>query len=255
MWLGNAEELIRDGICELKDVIGLRDNIMVNLIYKGLEPGLAFKITEFVRKGKGLQDEWIEEMRKHNVPEWYINSCLKIKYMFPKAHAAAYVLMAVRIAYFKVHHPILFYAAYFSVRASDFELDTMQKGGTAIRARIEDIQQKGFDASPKEKNLVTVLELALEMCERGFAFRDVDLYRSEATQFLVDEDGLIPPFGALEGVGSNAAKNIVDARQGGEFLSKEDLQQRSKATKTVIEHLDQSGALEGLPDSNQLSLF
>ncbi|MFB4158738.1 PolC-type DNA polymerase III [Geomicrobium sp. JSM 1781026] len=255
VWLGNAEELIRDGICELKDVIGLRDNIMVNLIYKGLEPGLAFKITEFVRKGKGLQDEWIEEMRKHNVPEWYINSCLKIKYMFPKAHAAAYVLMAVRIAYFKVHHPILFYAAYFSVRASDFELDTMQKGGTAIRARIEDIQQKGFDASPKEKNLVTVLELALEMCERGFAFRDVDLYRSEATQFLVDEDGLIPPFGALEGVGSNAAKNIVDARQGGEFLSKEDLQQRSKATKTVIEHLDQSGALEGLPDSNQLSLF
>ncbi|MBM7632626.1 PolC-type DNA polymerase III [Geomicrobium sediminis] len=255
VWLGNAEELIRDGICELKDVIGLRDNIMVNLIYKGLEPGLAFKITEFVRKGKGLQEEWIEEMRKHDVPEWYINSCLKIKYMFPKAHAAAYVLMAVRIAYFKVHHPILFYAAYFSVRASDFEIDTMQKGGAAIRARIEEINAKGFDASPKEKNLVTVLELALEMCERGFEFKDVDLYRSEATAFLVEDDGLIPPFGALEGVGANAAKSIVEARVDGEFLSKEDLQQRSKATKTVIEHLDQSGALEGLPDSNQLSLF
>ncbi|GAK01530.1 DNA polymerase III alpha subunit [Geomicrobium sp. JCM 19055] len=131
----------------------------------------------------------------------------------------------------------------------------MQKGGAAIRARIEEINAKGFDASPKEKNLVTVLELALEMCERGFEFKDVDLYRSEATAFLVEDDGLIPPFGALEGVGANAAKSIVEARVDGEFLSKEDLQQRSKATKTVIEHLDQSGALEGLPDSNQLSLF
>ncbi|AXF55104.1 PolC-type DNA polymerase III [Salicibibacter kimchii] len=255
VWLGNADELIRDGICELKDVIGLRDDIMVNLIYKGLEPSLAFKITEFVRKGRGLEQEWIDEMKKHGVPDWYIQSCLKIKYMFPKAHAAAYVLMAVRIAYFKVHHPILFYAAYFSVRASDFELDTMQKGSAAIRARIEDIQAKGFDAAPKEKSLVTVLELALEMTERGFSFGAIDLYRSEASTFIVDGDTLIPPFGALEGVGANAAKNIVDARANGEFLSKEDLQQKSKATKNVIQILETSGCLEGLPDSNQLSLF
>ncbi|MBB6449273.1 DNA polymerase-3 subunit alpha (Gram-positive type) [Geomicrobium halophilum] len=255
VWLGNADELIRDGTCELKDVIGLRDNIMVNLIYKGLEPSLAFKITEFVRKGRGLEQEWIDEMKKHDVPDWYIQSCLKIKYMFPKAHAAAYVLMAIRIAYFKVHHPILFYATYFSVRASDFELETMQKGSEAIRARITDIQGKGFDASPKEKSLVTVLELALEMTERGFSFGNISLYRSEARTFIVDGDTLTPPFSALEGVGANAAQNIVDAREKGEFLSKEDLQQRSKATKNVIQHLDANGCLEGLPDSNQLSLF
>src|SRR5699024_10515200 len=138
-----------------------------------------------------LKDEWIEEMKKHNVPDWYIESCKKIKYMFPKAHAAAYVLMAVRIAYFKVHHPILFYAAYFSVRASDFELDTMIKGSDALRQRVDSILQKGNDASPKEKSLLTVLEVALEMCERGFSFSKVDLYMSSATDFLVEGNSLI----------------------------------------------------------------
>lgn len=255
VWLGNAQELIRNGTCELKDVIGCRDDIMVYLIYKGLEPSLAFKIMEFVRKGRGLEPEWIEEMKKHDVPDWYIESCLKIKYMFPKAHAAAYVLMAVRIAYFKVYYPILFYAAYFTVRADDFDIDTMIKGSSAIRAKIEEIYAKGMDASPKEKNLVVVLELALEMCERGFSFQKIDLYRSEATEFIVDGDTLIPPFSALDGVGENAAKNIVKAREAGEFLSKEDLQERSRASKTVIEHLERHGCLDGLPDSNQLSLF
>ncbi|WP_158737726.1 PolC-type DNA polymerase III [Alteribacillus sp. YIM 98480] len=255
VWLGNAQELIQSGTCVLKDVIGCRDDIMVYLIYKGVEHSLSFKIMEFVRKGRGLQEEWVEEMKKHGVPDWYIESCLKIKYMFPKAHAAAYVLMAVRIAYFKVHYPILFYAAYFTVRADDFDLGTMVKGAASIRSRIEEIQAKGLDASPKEKSLVTVLELALEMCERGFTFQKVDLYRSKATEFVVDGDSLIPPFNALDGVGTNAAVNIEKAREAGEFLSKEDLQQRSKATKTVIEHLDLHGCLEGLPDSNQLSLF
>ncbi|PWA13539.1 PolC-type DNA polymerase III [Pueribacillus theae] len=255
VWLNNANELIANGTCELKDVIGCRDDIMVYLIYKGLDPSLAFKIMEFVRKGKGLQDEWIEEMKRHDVPDWYIESCQKIKYMFPKAHAAAYVLMAVRIAYFKVHHPILFYAAYFTVRADDFDLDTMIKGSNAIRAKIEEIYAKGLDASPKEKSVLTVLELALEMCERGMAFQKVDLYRSHATQFIVDGDTLIPPFNALPGVGTNAAINIMKARESGEFLSKEDLQQRSKMTKTVLEYLDEHGCLEGLPEANQLSLF
>lgn len=255
VWLNNANELIYNGTCKLKDVIGCRDDIMVYLIYKGLEPSLAFKIMEFVRKGKGLQPEWIEEMKKHEVPDWYIGSCLKIKYMFPKAHAAAYVLMAVRIAYFKVHHPILYYASYFTVRADDFDLDTMIKGSTAIRAKIEEINAKGLDAAPKEKAVLIVLELALEMCERGFSFQKVDLYRSSATEFLVEGDSLLPPFNAMTGVGTNAALNIVNARKDREFLSKEDLQQRSKLTKTVLEHLDEHGCLEGMPDSNQLSLF
>ena len=255
VWLGNAQDLINDGICELPDVIGCRDDIMVYLMHKGLDASLAFKIMEFVRKGKGLQDEWITEMKKHNVPDWYIESCKKIKYMFPKAHAAAYVLMAVRIAYFKVHHPILFYAAYFTVRASDFELDTMVKGSDELKKRIESIVVKGNDAQPKEKSLLTVLEIALEMCERGFSFSKVDLYKSSATEFIVDGNKLIPPFNAVDGLGTNAAINIVNAREDGEFLSKEDLRERSKISKTVLEYMDNHGCLEGMEEKNQLSLF
>ncbi|MFD1066260.1 PolC-type DNA polymerase III [Oceanobacillus locisalsi] len=255
VWLGNAQELINDGICNLPDVIGCRDDIMVYLMHKGLEPSLAFNIMEFVRKGRGLKDEWIEEMKKNGVPDWYIESCKKIKYMFPKAHAAAYVLMAVRIAYFKVHHPILFYAAYFTVRADDFELDTMIKGSDAIRKRIEEISYKGNDASPKEKSLLTVLEICLEMCERGLSFNKVDLYKSSATEFIVDGNSLLPPFNAVDGLGTNAALNIVKAREEGEFLSKEDLRERSKISKTVLEYLDNHGCLEGMEEKNQLSLF
>ncbi|WP_036832283.1 PolC-type DNA polymerase III [Pontibacillus litoralis] len=255
VWLGNADQLINDGICTLPEVIGCRDDIMVYLMHQGLEPSMAFTIMEFVRKGKGLKDEWVEEMKRHNVPNWYIESCKKIKYMFPKAHAAAYVLMAVRIAYFKVHYPIYFYAAYFSVRASDFDIDTMVKGPEAIRKRIEEINQKGLDASPKEKNLLTVLEIALEMTMRGFTFQPVDLYRSSASDFLVDGDTLIPPFNSIDGLGTNAALNIVKVREDGEFLSKEDLRERSRISKTVLEYMDQHGCLEGLPDQNQLSLF
>jgi DNA polymerase-3 subunit alpha (Gram-positive type) len=210
---------------------------------------------EFVRKGRGLKPEWIDEMKKHGVPDWYIESCKKIKYMFPKAHAAAYVLMAVRIAYFKVHHPIYFYAAYNTVRASDFDIDTMVKGSEAVRTRIKEINGKGLDATPKEKSLLTVLELSLEMQERGFSFQKVDLYRSAASEFIVDGNTLIPPFNSIDGLGTNAAINIVKAREDGEFLSKEDLRERSRISKTVLEYLDEHGCLEGLPDKNQLSLF
>ncbi|MBM7701901.1 PolC-type DNA polymerase III [Metabacillus iocasae] len=255
VWLGNAQELIHNGTCTLSDVIGCRDDIMVYLIYQGLEPSLAFKIMESVRKGKGLSPEFEEEMIKNNVPPWYIDSCKKIKYMFPKAHAAAYVLMAVRIAYFKVHHALLYYAAYFTVRADDFDIDTMVKGSTAIRAKIEEINAKGLDASPKEKNLLTVLELSLEMCERGYSFGKVDLYRSSASEFIIDGDKLIPPFNSIPGLGTNAAINIVKSREDGEFLSKEDLQQRGKVSKTILEYLDNHGCLGSLPDQNQLSLF
>jgi DNA polymerase-3 subunit alpha (Gram-positive type) len=255
VWLGNAQELIHNNICTLSEVIGCRDDIMVYLIYQGLEPSLAFKIMESVRKGKGLTDDMEAEMRKNEVPEWYIDSCKKIKYMFPKAHAAAYVLMGVRVAYFKVHHPILYYAAYFTVRAEDFDLEAMVKGSNALRMKIDEINGKGLDASTKEKNVLTVLELCLEMCERGFSFKNVDLYRSSASEFIIDGNSLIPPFNAIPGLGTNAAFNIVKARETGEFLSKEDLQQRGKVSKTILEFLDNQGCLESLPDQNQLSLF
>nr|3F2B_A Chain A, DNA-directed DNA polymerase III alpha chain [Geobacillus kaustophilus]3F2C_A Chain A, GEOBACILLUS KAUSTOPHILUS DNA POLC [Geobacillus kaustophilus]3F2D_A Chain A, GEOBACILLUS KAUSTOPHILUS DNA POLC [Geobacillus kaustophilus] len=255
VWLGNAQELIQNGTCTLSEVIGCRDDIMVYLIYRGLEPSLAFKIMESVRKGKGLTPEFEAEMRKHDVPEWYIDSCKKIKYMFPKAHAAAYVLMAVRIAYFKVHHPLLYYASYFTVRAEDFDLDAMIKGSAAIRKRIEEINAKGIQATAKEKSLLTVLEVALEMCERGFSFKNIDLYRSQATEFVIDGNSLIPPFNAIPGLGTNVAQAIVRAREEGEFLSKEDLQQRGKLSKTLLEYLESRGCLDSLPDHNQLSLF
>lgn len=255
VWLGNAQELIQNKICVLSEVIGCRDDIMVYLIYQGLDPSLAFKIMESVRKGKGLTDEFETEMRSKGVPEWYIDSCKKIKYMFPKAHAAAYVLNAVRIAYFKVHMPIMYYAAYFTVRASDFDLLAMTKGSASIRAKIEEINAKGLEAAPKEKSLLTVLELALEMCERGFHFQKVDLHKSKATEFVIEGNSLIPPFNAIPGLGNNVAHQIVKARGEGDFLSKEDLQQRGRVSRTIIEYMDSLGCLEGMPEANQLSLF
>lgn len=257
VWLGNAQELIKNGTCNIKTVIGCRDDIMLYLIYKaGLDAGLAFKITESVRKGKGLTDEWIEEMKKHDVPKWYIDSCQKIEYMFPKAHAAAYVISAVRTAYFKLYYPIEFYATYFSVRASeDFDIELCCQGYEAIKAKLIEIEEKGFQASPKEKAMVSVLEMALEMTARGFSFKGIDLYRSDATRFRVDGDSLIPPFSAIQGVGENAARNIAAAREEGAFLSIEDFQMKSKASKTIVELLSGMGCFRGLPESNQLSLF
>lgn len=256
VWLGNAQELIKNNTCNIKTVIGCRDDIMLFLIYKaGMDASLAFKITESVRKGKGLSDEWIEEMKKCKVPQWYIDSCLKIQYMFPKAHAAAYVISAVRTAYFKLYHPIEYYATYFSVRAADFDIELCCKGYEAINRQIVEIEQKGFQALPKEKAMLPVLEMALEMTARGFTFKNIDLYRSEANKFIVDDKSLIPPFSALAGIGENAAINIAAAKDAGEFLSIEDFQQKSKASKTVIELLTNMGCFRGLPESNQLSLF
>lgn len=255
VWLGNAQELIKNQTCQLSDVIGCRDDIMVYLIYQGLEPAMAFSIMEFVRKGRGLTPEFEQAMREQNVPNWYIESCKKIKYMFPKAHAAAYVLMALRIAYFKVHHPILYYSAYFTVRAPDHDLLTVTKGSASIRAKIQEIDAKGLEAAPKEKTLLTVLEIALEMHERGFSIAKPDLYKSDARTFVIDGDKLIPPFNAIPSLGTNVAYSIVEARKDGEFLSKEDLQQRGRVSKSVIEYMDELGCLEGLPEANQLSLF
>jgi DNA polymerase-3 subunit alpha (Gram-positive type) len=256
VWLGNAQELIRKGICNIKTVIGCRDDIMLYLIYKaGMDAGLAFKITESVRKGKGLTDEWKEEMKKCNVPAWYIESCERIEYMFPKAHAAAYVISAVRTAFFKVYYPLDYYATYFSVRASDFDLELLCQGYDAILRKLIEIEEKGFQALPKEKAMVSILEMALEMTARGFSFKPIDLYRSDSTRFLLEGTSLIPPFAAMQGIGDNAAKNIAAAKEEGDFLSVEDFQNRSKASKTVIEMLSSMGCFRGLPESNQLSLF
>ncbi|WP_168122216.1 PolC-type DNA polymerase III [Paenibacillus sp. HB172176] len=256
VWLGNAQELIKSGTCNIKTVIGCRDDIMLYLIYKaGMDAGLAFKITESVRKGKGLTPEWIDEMKRCKVPQWYIDSCLRIEYMFPKAHAAAYVISAVRTAFFKLYYPIEYYATYFTVRADDFELELLCQGYDAIARRLSEIEAKGFQALPKEKNMISQLEMSLEMTARGFSFKPVDLYRSDALKFQVDGASLIPPFAAIAGIGDNAARNIAAARGDGEFLSIEDFQMKSKATKTIVEVLGGMGCFRGLPESNQLSLF
>ncbi|MFE6073267.1 PolC-type DNA polymerase III [Paenibacillus sp. NPDC057886] len=256
VWLGNAQDLIKNGTCNIKTVIGCRDDIMLFLIYKaGMDASLAFKITESVRKGRGLPQEWIDEMKNCKVPQWYIDSCLKIQYMFPKAHAAAYVISAVRTAFFKLYHPIEYYATYFTVRADEFDIELVCQGYEPIYRKIVEIEQLGFQAPPKEKNMLPVLEMALEMAARGFSLKPIDLYRSEATKFIVDGNSLIPPFSALGGIGDNAARNIAAAREHGEFLSIEDFQQKSKASKTIVELLTGMGCFRGLPESNQLSLF
>jgi DNA polymerase-3 subunit alpha (Gram-positive type) len=256
VWIGNAQELIKNNTCTIKTVIGCRDDIMLFLIYKaGMDASLAFKITESVRKGKGLTPEWIEEMKNCKVPQWYIDSCLRIEYMFPKAHAAAYVISAVRTAYFKLYYPIQYYATYYSVRAADFDVELFCQGYDAILKMLLEIEEKGFQATTKEKSMISILEMGLEMTARGLKFKSIDLYRSDSTRFIIDGDSLIPPFGAIAGVGENAARHIAAAREEGEFLSIEDFQQKSKAGKSVVEVLAGLGAFRGLPESNQLMLF
>ncbi|MFV8213454.1 PolC-type DNA polymerase III, partial [Streptococcus pluranimalium] len=263
VWLGNAQDLIKQGIADLSTVIGCRDDIMVYLMHQGLEPKMAFTIMERVRKGLWLkipEDErngYIQAMRDNNVPDWYIESCGKIKYMFPKAHAAAYVLMALRVAYFKVHHPLYYYCAYFSIRAKAFELKTMSGGLEAVKDRMKDITEKKQrnEATNVENDLFTTLELVNEMLERGYKFGKLDLYRSEALDFIIDGDTLIPPFVALEGLGENVAKQVVRARQDGEFLSKTELRKRGGLSSTLVEKMSDMGILGNLPEDNQLSLF
>ncbi|HZK46618.1 MAG TPA: PolC-type DNA polymerase III [Atopostipes sp.] len=255
VWLGNAQELIKKHDIPLSDVIGTRDDIMVYLQYKGVEDSMAFNIMEFVRKGRGIPDEWQAAMRENEVPEWYIESCLKIKYMFPKAHAAAYIIMALRIAYFKVHYPLFYYATFFSIRAKDFDLEAMTGGKETLKAKINEIYGKGLDATPKENTLVVTLEVANEMLERGFNIKMVDLNKSDALDFTIEEDSLIAPFRAVPSLGANVAKQIVEARKDDDFLSKEDLAKRGKVSKTVMEYLTTNNVVNHLPDENQLSLF
>jgi DNA polymerase-3 subunit alpha (Gram-positive type) len=255
VWLGNAQELIRNHTAKLSEVISTRDDIMNYLIFKGLPPKTSFKIMEKVRKGKGLEAEEVEIMKAHDVPDWYIDSCLKIKYMFPKAHAVAYVMMAFRIAYFKVNHPEAYYCTYFTVRADEFDADIVVQGLDAVKKTREEIRFKGNEATQKEKNLDTILELVVEAMLRGINFLHVDIYRSHPYRFVITPEGLLPPLASLQGMGENAANSLAAARENGPFISIEDLKTRARISSAVIEVLQKHGCLEGLPEKDQLTLF
>ncbi len=256
VWVGNAQELIENGTITLKETISTRDSIMIYLINKGLPNKDSFKIMEKVRKGKGLSSEDIELMKEHNVPQWYIDSCLKIKYMFPKAHAAAYVMMAFRIAYFKINYPLAYYASYFTIRAcDDFDYMCMCLGEDTAKRAADEIYAKGNDITTKDKNKLTVLESVIEFYKRGFKFYNIDLYNSDAKNFIILDNGLMPPFNSLQGLGLNAAQSIVDGREGGEFTTIEDFRNRTSIGKTLVELLKETSVLNGLPETNQISLF
>ncbi len=255
VWLNNAQDLIKAGKAELAEVISVRDDIMNYLLQKGVEPSKAFWIMEHVRKGKGLTEEEEDAMKENKVPKWYIDSCKKIKYMFPKAHAAAYVMMAFRIAYFKVHYPKAFYNTYFTIKADDFDAQIVLQGRDFIEDKIKEIKAKGNDATAKDKNTLTVLEIVVEALARGITFTKVDIYKSKAEEFVITEDGLLPPLISLQGLGKSAANNLVKVRKGREFTSIEDLSNQASLSKTVIEVLREHGSLDGLPETNQLSLF
>ena len=255
VWLGNAQTLIEEGKATISTAICTRDDIMIYLIGMGLESELSFTIMESVRKGKGLKDEWIEEMKAHDVPDWYIWSCQKIKYMFPKAHAAAYVMMAWRIAYCKVYYPLAYYAAYFSIRATAFNYELMCQGKEKLNYFIKDYEKRKDTLTKKEQDTVKDMRIVQEMYARGFTFLPLDVYTAKARYFQIIDGKLMPALNTIEGLGDKAAEAIEDAAKQGAFLSKDDFRQRTKVSKTVIDLMSDLGLLEGLPETNQLSLF
>lgn len=255
VWLNNAQDLIRSGTAKVSETISARDDIMNYLMQEGVEPLLSFKTMENVRKGKGIAPDVVEKLKAAKVPDWYIGSCQKIKYLFPKAHAVAYVMMAYRIAYCKVHYPLAFYAAYFTVRADAFDAELIAKGKEAISNKLRDLEMQGTKISVKDKSLQTVLEIALEMYLRNYTLDKIDLYESAAMSFIIRGNSLLPPLGALEGVGETAARSIVEARQTGDFKSIQDLKNRTGISKTCVEVLREAGALKGLPETAQIELF
>ena len=261
VWLGNAKDLIVSGTASVLETVGCRDDIMLYLISMGLDPKMSFKIMEAVRKGKvkggkaGDWPMWVEEMRKHDVPEWYIESLAKIGYLFPKAHAVAYVMMAFRIAWFKVHEPLAFYATFFSIRAKAFDAAECCKDADALRRRIREIENNK-DATAVEQDLMTTLEVCYEFCLRGFHFEPIDIYRSDATKFVVTENGLLPPFTSVRGLGETAALDTVEKRKGKDFTSVEEFSLCcNKLSQTHIDQLRALGAFAGLPETSQLTLF
>lgn len=258
VWLGNARDIILSGTADVSQAIGCRDDIMIYLIEKGMEEKRAFKIMEAVRKGRGLPEGAQEEMQDLGVPGWYIESCQKIKYLFPKAHAVAYVMMAFRIAWFKVHRPLAFYAAYFSIRAKAFDATVMCQGKELLLRKRAEIRAKEKDATSVEEDMLVTMEVCYEFYLRGFQFESVDLYRSDATKFIMDEEKgtLLPPFDSIPGLGETAALSLMENRKGREFISAEELLDACpKLSKTHVEQLRQCGALGDMPETSQISLF
>ncbi|MBQ1988996.1 MAG: PolC-type DNA polymerase III [Clostridia bacterium] len=263
VYLGNAKDLIDNGTCTISEVIGTRDNIMVYLIHQGMEEGLAFKITETVRKGlvakgKVSKEDWgkmEDAMRAVNVPEWYIQSCYKIKYMFPKAHAAAYVISALRVAWYKVHYPLAIYCAYFTARPEDVDVPTLMGGHEAVKRYIRDIKAKGKEASKKELDVYNNMLIFNEMMSRGIGVLPIDINKSEAMKYVPEDGKMRLPFGSLSGVGEKAAYSIYDAAKRGNFVSIEDFQLEAGVSKTIIQNLADLGAMNDLPDTNQISMF
>ena len=262
VWLNNAQELIQKNVVPFSKVIGCRDDIMVELMYGGLEPYKAFKIMEFVRKGKASKDPetwsgYVETMKKANIPDWFINSCFKIKYMFPKAHAAAYVTSAFRIAWYKVHKPLVYYATYFSTRFQDFDIEAMCKGYDSIKAKMLEIQSKGYDATNKEQSLLETLKLSLEATARGIKFKNIDIEKSDGNNFIMDEsdNSLIMPFRSLDGLGDSVAAKIMEERKQKAFYSIEDFQNRGKVNQTTVDKMRVMGIFGNMPETSQLSLF
>lgn len=257
VWLGNAQDLIKNGTCTLSDAISARDDIMMYLIHKGIDPLLSFKTMENVRKGRGIKEDVVEKLKEGGIPDWFIESCQKIKYLFPRAHATAYVMMAYRIAFCKVHYPLAFYAAYFSIRADEFDAHLIAQGKKAVRDRLDELvaQEKNKSLSVKEKALQVVLELAWEMYLRGFYIEKVDLYNSLADKFVMHEKSLLPPLSALPGVGKTTAHNIVEARKKGAFSSIDDLKKRAGVPAPSIEIMRLHGCLDGMDETDQIALF
>ena len=255
VWLGNAQDLIKDGICDISKVIGTRDGIMLDLIRYGMENLTSFKIMESVRKGKGLTPEWEADMLAHNVPEWYIASCKKIKYMFPKAHAAAYVMSAIRLGWYKVHMPVPFYCAMLTVAPGGFDAEIVSGGKSAVVRKLKEIEKMGRDATQKDKEMVSTLQLVNECMARGIRFLPISLEKSDSTAFLPENGAIRMPFNSVGGLGENAAIKIIEARNESPFFSVEDLQIRAKLSKSVVDILRSNGALDNLSETDQLSMF
>jgi len=263
VYLGNAKDLIDNGTCTISEVIGTRDNIMVYLIHQGMEEGRAFKITETVRKGlvakgKVSKEDWgamEDDMRAVDVPEWYINSCYKIKYMFPKAHAAAYVTAAIRVAWYKVYRPLEFYCAYFTARPEDVDVPTIIQGREAVKRYLNDIKAKGKEATKKELDVYENMLIFNEMMARGIEVLPIDINKSHAMKYVPENGKMRLPFGALSGVGEKAAYSIYETAQKGNFVSREDFQIEAGVSKTIIQNLADLGAMNDLPDTNQISMF
>ena len=255
VWIGNARDLIMSGKATIQTAICTRDDIMLYLIGKDMDPEQSFKIMESVRKGKGLSPEWEADMVAHGVPDWYIDSCKKIKYMFPKAHAAAYVMMSWRIAYCKIFYPLAYYAAYFSIMGNGFSYALMGRGREILTREMDALRRKGENKTDREKDIFRDMRIVEELYARGFEFLPIDIYKSKGTKFIVEDGKLRPCFTSIEGLGESVAEQMEKAAQEGPFVSKEDFRNRCKVSKTLCDMMDELGILEGIPDTDQLSIF